>query len=162
MLWTRARKLYCNSIYKCQVICLYFNCPLVVNKTSRQEERTCWGEENDFLWLLDHIGKTAKDVRQHMLITMATSQSDPLITQWWGAGTDKITEIYLHPSLKGSSILPSLHISSCFPAINIFLAALSVSSNCSASTLACLFCPRVLLIYSSISPRSIFKQVALF
>lgn len=29
-----------------------------------------------------YIGKTDRDVRQHMVITTTMSQSDPLITRW--------------------------------------------------------------------------------
>lgn len=95
-------------------VCMFANYPLVQINLPDKTRAPAEVKRMIFSHCWTNIDKTDKDVRQHRLISMTVSESDPLITCWWHAGKNKNTEVWLFPSLKGSSILPSLVISSLF------------------------------------------------
>lgn len=120
MLHSRAKKLHWNGVDECQVTCMYVNYPLVVNKPSRQEEGTCRGKGNDFLSLLNQHWQNFQRCKTAYAHYHGDESIRSLNYTMVMCRKEQKHSVQLRPSLKASSVLPSVAISSCFSPINIF------------------------------------------
>lgn len=122
-------------------------------QTFQHEVGACWGEEKEFISLLSQHWQN----RRRCKIAYAHYHGDQsirsLIRPLWGVGTT--TQVQLRPSWRGSSILPSLSVSSYF---NIFwlLPACVLPQGFTVSMAA----PPVLLVCSSVPAGSLLNRLS--